>query len=547
MCGIVGCLSIHPMDVRTAALRHRGPDACGTVQVDLGWATVALGSTRLAIVDCRDIAVPFAVGYDPAVVALNGEIYNWRDLRAELSDGTPWATRSDVEVVLRAWRAWGPAMLDRFDGMFALAVADPATHRLLLARDRAGEKPLFYHMDNGDLHFASEIKALPGPFREAPCPEVDVFEYDCLDTTPFLGVHRLPPGARAVLDGPRDAVPVQTWWKLPEEVDEGMSWPAAVEQTQALVESAVRLRVPDEVPGTVLVSGGLDSALVQAVARAPRVYCCTFPADGIDCLPLATLAARGAEVVPVTFGLAEAQEALPQIAWHLDTPATWSAVAEWFLAARMRQDGYKVVLSGEGADELFGGYARYRILDRLDAMRADPNLRRYGPLCDHMIGTADEVLVRMLDRSPQGQARDHARTLVARYGGPGSLAERMMRVEWHTTMQVLLRMADRMAAASSMENRSPFLDHRLIELTARMPVQHKITQGESKAVLREVARRLGVPGPVVDDRDKRGLVVPWNAWTQAAGGSRGAWDRRGFADAMTAAWRGAWHLPTPGC
>ena len=150
------------------------------------------------------------------------------------------------------------------------------------------------------------------------------------------------------------------WW-TPPACDEGAVAPDAAEWLTETLRDAVRIRAATEVPSTALVSGGLDSAIVQAIARYPRVYCATFPADGIDCMPLARLAAQGAQVVPVTFDLDEARGALPHIAYHLDTPATWSALALWFLARQMHRDGVRVVLSGEGADEVFGGYSRYRM------------------------------------------------------------------------------------------------------------------------------------------------------------------------------------------
>jgi asparagine synthase (glutamine-hydrolysing) len=295
------------------------------------------------------------------------------------------------------------------------------------------------------------------------------------------------------------------------------------------------MRVPDEVSYGVLISGGLDSAIVQAVARTDKGYCCTFPGEGIDCIPNAQAAACGAEIVPVTFDLDETMRAFPKAVYHLDTPATWSALGHWFMAERMKADGVKVVLSGEGADELFSGYSRYKALWWLQESRNDPTLIDYHPTLDLLLGPPQEPLVKLLDRSPGGVGRDHAMALIERFSLGKDLVADMARVEWHTTMQCLLRMADKMTAAHSIENRGPFLDYRLIELAWRMPTRVKMHGGVPKAVLREVASRLGVPDSITQETCKRGLVVPWNRWRQATG-ERGKWDRADFRQAMHTTW-----------
>lgn len=556
MCGIAG--TINPSGVhlnleteRIATLKHRGPDAVGTTRVDLKWARVAAGTARLAICDAQPYAVPAFYPSCKVLVAYNGEVYNWRELREELSDGTPWQSQTDTEVVARAWRRWGPAMLSKLNGMFALALFDMEKGEVLLARDRAGEKPFYYTIqDRGarkpSLHFASEIKALPLDFIETPCAEVDVLEFDCLEATPFQGVSRLPPGTFVHLKGPEDIrdFKVQQWWTLPDEIDESMTWDEAIEQTKELLVDSIRLRADIEVPWTVLVSGGLDSAIIQAVAKADRVTCCTFAKEGIDTMPLARLAAGDAEITPVTFGLSDVTDDLDRVAYHLDTPATWSALGHWFMAKHNHEQGFKVVLTGEGADELFAGYTRYRVLWHFEQAKQDRQLANYQAMFSLLLGDRHELLAKLLDRSIDGKHRDHANRLVRRFAGANTdTVVGMCRVDWHTTMQVLLRMADTMMSAFSLENRSPFLDYRLIELATRIPTRFKIDAQNSKVVLREVARRLGVPEAIILDRDKRGLIVPWNDWTsESANTTRGKYDRRGFADAMHAAWRRAWSL-----
>jgi len=535
VCGIVATIT-----PRTGGrLVHRGPDATGSAGLVLPWASVSVEMTRLAVVDRRPIPVPFDFRASCGVVlAFNGEVYNWRDLRAALFGGTAWETDCDAEVVARAWRQWGPGMLDRMNGMWGLALVDTRLGEMFLARDRAGEKPLYYAPIGRGLAFASEIKALPIRLEETPCPDVDVFEFDCLESTPFRGVQRLGPGQylhlRDVCDLDRP-VPV-TWWRLGAEISEDMTWGRAVDETEALLVDAIRLRAVSEVPIGVQLSGGLDSAIVQAVARSNKLYTVTFPDDGVDNLSLARAASHGiADPAPVTFGLADLEAWLSQVAWHLDTPATWSAVCQWAMNKRMAEDGVVVVLSGEGADELFAGYSRYRLLYWLDRAAQDERLAGYRYARERLHGDGDEIIARMLDRSPRQSAQSRALDIVRRFRVEGAdLVANATRVEFHTTMQVLLRMADAMAAAHSLENRAVFFDYRLMNLAARMPSRFKITERESKAVLMEVARRLGVPAAVVDQSTKKGLFVPWAKWTGARD-----WDRSSFATMMKTAWQAA--------
>lgn len=548
MCGFVVTIGPAPdaeVPFCLQKLKHRGPDASGTEYVDLGYAWATVGAVRLQVVGGAQPSWPCR--YDPLgiVLAFNGEIYNWRELRDELWDGTGREPDCDAEILALGWRKWGKGFLDRLNGMFAFVLVDTRQKEVFAARDRAGEKPIYFTRETGAIAFASEIKALPllngglrMPLSRAGVADADVLEYDALESTRFRGVSNILPGHHMSLrtsDDIRSRAPVE-WWKLPhDEID--LSPESAVEVACDLVEDAVRLRGTDRgVPATVLVSGGLDSAIVQAVLKRDRVYCVTFPE--VPALDDAALAAQGAEVIPITFDLAAAQEALPEIAWHLDTPATWSALGHWFAAKQIAKDGGRVVISGEGADELFLGYSRYRALFWLDKIYADKGLEGYRSLVDKTMGDADSIMARSIDRSPDARAFAHALELVRRYSGTGPLSRQLARVEWHTTMQVLLRMADRMTAAHSLENRSPFLDYRLIEFAARLPAHHLVNETHSKVLLRRVAERLGVPVSIAWARTKRGLIVPWNAWRSATG-ARGAFDRADFSKAMEAAWESA--------
>jgi asparagine synthase (glutamine-hydrolysing) len=241
----------------------------------------------------------------------------------------------------------------------------------------------------------------------------------------------------------------------------------------------------------------------------------------------------------VTFGREHVEEVFEEVAYYLDTPATWTAFAQYFLAKRIAVDGGKIILSGEGADEIFYGYARYKALWWLDQMHADPVLDGYGETIARVLGDDARHLVgRVLDRG----FNDAPWTYADAYGGPAthSCVSRLARTEWHTTMQVLLRMLDRMTGRFGLEGRAPFLDHRLIEFVSPLPDEYKITKHETKRLLRDVARRLGVPKAITESTGKRGLSIPWNHWHGIK-----SWNRDHFADAMYGSWWRAFDLDSP--
>lgn len=554
MCGITGSVLPHrtaqrhvgdehfALRCRMDWLEHRGPDGASLDGCPLPWAQVLIGAVRLAIVGGKDVPVLLHEG--GCTLAYNGEIYNWRQLREEL--GGSWETECDGEVLLRAWRAWGPAMLGRLNGMFAFCIVDQRGE-VFLARDRAGEKPLYWTVAGGALHFASEAKALAIRLEPARCPELDALEADCTELTPFRGVFMLAPGHYLHFKDAGDALAPKPcrWWFLQGDTREDATLDELADELQALLVDAVRIRASADVKVALLLSGGLDSAIIQAIAPQDALYCCTFPQDGVDNLTAARLAAPGREVTPVTFGFDQMMSDFRAIAWHLDTPATWSAVCDWFLMQQVAQDGAKIVLSGEGADELFLGYTRYRALWWQSRAASDPLLQGYQPTRELLQGGTDEdTLVRLLDRSG-GTHSDVVRCLVRRFGPPllPDLAAAAGRIEWSTTMQVLLRMADRMAMAWSVENRSPFLDYRVAEWAARCPTSAKITLKSSKTILRVVAKRLGVHESIINERTKKGLFIPWQKWlgrdAAAQSSPRGPWDRRSFAALARSTWEAA--------
>lgn len=558
MCGIFAVINRHSHEYcgwtkeGLKLLRHRGPDKTGTLRVSLPWATVTLGMTRLKITDQSDLPVP--VGYDGVFMAYNGEIYNHRELRAEL--GVMVSTECDSELLCRGIAKVGlEKLLPMLNGMFSFVAVDTAKGCVYIARDRAGEKPLYYTTEDFRFYAASEIKALPVALWEEPCQDLETFEFDWDEQTAFQKVRRLRPGCYARLDKLEDifpqCLPVRRWWTLPFGRDDRFTkTEEAAEELEPILRDAVEIRGRTEVPIAVQLSGGLDSSIIQALLKLPSAYTVTFPADGIDNLEQAKKAACGAQPVPVTFDLASVRAALKDIAYHLDTPATWTAVAQWFMMKAISESGHRVCISGEGADELFLGYSRYRILWHLWQCRIDKYLEAYQPLGKHLLGTDTDIMTKVLDRGGTMESEARAREVVHLFNPlERSLPRAMAHIDFHSTMQVLLRMADRMASAWSVENRSPFLDYRVMEFGARLPAEICFTEDGNKAVLRALAGRLGVPWPIVHERTKKGLFIPWTKWTGGAPSSRGIWGRKSFFDEMLAAWREAFkdRLARPAC
>jgi asparagine synthase (glutamine-hydrolysing) len=247
----------------------------------------------------------------------------------------------------------------------------------------------------------------------------------------------------------------------------------------------------------VQLSGGLDSAIIQAVAKLPDLYCVTWPEQ--DNITMAKLAARGHEVRTVTFTREEMLEVLPEVAHLTNGEGTWSQVCQWFACKQIAADGCTAVLTGEGADELFGGYTRYRILYWLDRMAADPLLADYRGIITHTIGTREEVLNRMLARTSTNKAGINL---------SGGMVEAMATLDTLFGLPPLLEYGEAMAAAHGLQCRFPFMAQGVIDAAAQLPQGVRVIERESKVPLRQVARELGVARPIVNEKTKKGLFIP---------------------------------------
>ncbi|OLC56046.1 MAG: asparagine synthase (glutamine-hydrolyzing) [Acidobacteria bacterium 13_1_40CM_4_69_4] len=563
MCGIAGIIHFDPRETVDAdrlrrmcdALRHRGPDGAGQ------WieGPVGLGHRRLAIVDVAGGAQPMTNEDGALVIVHNGETYNHPSLRPELeAKGHRYRTRSDTETILHLYEEEGERCVERLRGMFAFALWDRREGRLLLARDRLGIKPLYYACSDRELLFASEIKAIlaAGPLRavlnDAVLPEFLATRFVAGEETFFRGVRKLLPG-RTLGWSLRRGFRQRRYWHLPAA---SAASPSTLREEAAIVrgrlEEAVRVHLMSDVPLGLFLSGGIDSTGIAALAARMvdgpiRTFAVGFAEKGANELAYARLAARAiqAEHREVVVSADQFFRVLPRLVWHEDEPIAFPSSVPLYFVSRLAAEHVKVVLTGEGADELFLGYNRYRVTswnERLGAAygalvpgalrgavaRAVGGLpgevRRYagrtfvglppGPrgLFFENFAVFSEARQRMLLADPgRIEARDPYAEALRCYGEAGGASlRRMSHADLQTYLVELLMKQDQMSMAASIESRVPYLDHELVDYTAALPARLKLRGFRTKAILREALRDL-VP-PEILTRRKMGFPVPLGRW-----------------------------------
>jgi asparagine synthase (glutamine-hydrolysing) len=565
MCGICGKIYFDPERLVTQqevlqmshTLAHRGPDGEGV------WANgnVGLAHRRLAIIDLRAIAAQPMSNADGSVwITFNGEIYNFRELRADLeARGYRFRTQSDTEVIIHAYEAYGRGCLERLRGMFAFAIWDARTRVLLLARDRVGKKPLFYWVGRDCLLFASEIKALLADRAVPLVPDpiaVDHFlalHYVPAPNTAFQGIYKLP--AAHWLEVRHGQIETGRYWKLRYTPKQHLTEQDAMTELRWRLAEAVRLRLVSDVPLGAFLSGGIDSSAVvaymaQETASPVRTFSVGFEENAFDERPFARMVAEryGAEHTELVVK-APVTDILPRLVWHYDEPfGDSSAVPSYAIAALTRQY-VTVVLNGDGGDENFAGYDRYfmhRMLCHGDKVprqvwRTVAALTQRLPVAWHhhvlykRLAKAAELLAQVPERryvrwfglcTPE--ERHHLYTAAFRTTVGGSDPEALFvevfgqsdTEEWtdaalaadvqlYLADDLLVKM-DRATMAHSLEARSPFLDHSLMEFVASLPAHFKLAGRNKKYLLKASLR--GVLPDVVLDRPKMGFSVPIAHW-----------------------------------
>ena len=569
MCGIAGFVQTEPshndgqavLKRMTDEIRHRGPDDSGFYND----ALAKLGHRRLSIIDVSGGHQPLSNEDDSVWIVYNGEIFNHADLRPELENtGHRFKTRCDTEMVVHAYEQYGPACLDRFRGMFSLALWNRETRTLFCARDRMGIKPFYYYWDGRVFVFGSEIKALlqhPAvsiEFEDALLPEYLSFGYNSEERTMFRGIRRLMPGHWLTLQLSGAAPPalrIEQYWNVPEAGAPGPGYQDDREwiaETRRRLEETVRMRLMSDVPLGMFLSGGVDSsaiaALIKRLTDSPvKTFSVGYQEAEYSELGYAAEVARtiGTDHHEVVVGMDDFFNTLPTLIWHEDEPIAWPSSVALYFVSRLAASQVKVVLTGEGADELFGGYDRYSWnLKNLRAaslyglvpnalrravrtqLETTPllgaNLRR--KLGHTVFGRENSIESLYLDSfcsafSLAEQNRLLKSTPEAVYGNylrywnerPGSTPlERMLYADQKTYLAELLMKQDQMSMACSIESRVPFLDHQFVEFAASVPERLKIRGNVQKYILKAAVKDL-LPASIVH-RKKMGFPTPLRQW-----------------------------------
>jgi asparagine synthase (glutamine-hydrolysing) len=571
MCGLAAIIRFDHAPVDRAALQrmsaalvHRGPDGEGEVFE----GAVGLAHRRLAIIDLATGQQPMAT--ERALIVFNGEIYNFLELRKELTArGRSFRTASDTEVILQMYEEYGESFVERLNGMFAFVLYDRVERRVLAARDHFGIKPLYMHAERGRILFASEIKALltyPGVRAAADLEGVRdylTFQYVVGERSMFAGVSRLLPGQLLIADLGRGSVRTVQYWEPKFRVDTASTEVEFTEKLQWLLGDAVKRQLQSDVPVGAYLSGGLDSSVVTALASragSERLQTFTGRFDAgpqFDESPYARLVADryGAEMHLVTPTEADFVDLMPKLVRQMDEPAAGPGLFPQYMVSRHAASRVKVVLGGQGGDEMFGGYARYLVAYLEQALKGAINetteegehivslhsivgnlaaLRQYQPMMQDfwqagLFEPMDRRYFRLIDRSGGSlsllspefrgsfdpEVRFERFSAVFNHPDTKSFYNKMTHYDMVTSLPALLQVEDRVSMACSLESRVPLLDHRIADLVASMPPRMKFRGGELKYLLKRAIGDL-LPAAVVERKDKMGFPVPLHQWARGA-------------------------------
>ena len=552
MCGILGWLGRHRSEdaerFSTALdlLAHRGPDDRGVFAAP----GVLLGHRRLSILDLSPAGhQPMIDPVSGAAIVFNGEIYNHVELRGELENlGHQFLGHSDTEVLLHALIEWGEQALSRLNGMWAFAFWQPATQRLLLARDRFGVKPLYYREGPQGLAFASEPKALLALFPEHRAVSenalLDFLGNNLLYTRGasfYEGIHVLPPAHYANYEPSTGKLRLSRYWNYPERTDEALSAEAALAQFDALFTDAVRLRLRSDVPVGLTLSGGLDSTGVLAAGSpysAQPLTCFTSVYSAGEQGELAWAQIASGAVNSPLIAVPSPQEGwldtLRKVAWHMDGPGYSPAVYPlWHLMQRARAEGVPVLLEGQGADEALAGYPQYAVLELLAYLSGKSGQRSLAGVVERLSGLNRTFSLPWAlawsarEMSPM-LLRWHRRRVgfqsLLRKGvvlppvpechmnnNDDPVRQRLLADHSLNILPGLLHYGDAISMAHGVETRNPFMDYRLVEWMFKLPARLRFNRGETKWVLREYLRAHGQTS-IGNRPDKKGYPTPVGRW-----------------------------------
>jgi asparagine synthase (glutamine-hydrolysing) len=565
MCGIAGFVNLKDRGAGAPDLRrmmdtivHRGPDGHGVYED----GTAFLGHRRLSIIDVAGGYQPMPNETGSVHITFNGEIFNHAAIRPKLEQaGHRYTTRCDTETIVHAYEEYGADCVTHFRGMFAFAIWDAGRRTLFCARDRLGIKPLYYFSNGRVFAFASEIKALlrhpeiRTEFNPALLAEYLTFGYTSGETTLFGGIRKLMPGHTLTLDVNTGREQVQRYWDVPESSEEvrktEQEW---IAECRARLEETVQMRLMSDVPLGMFLSGGVDSSAIAALMKRMRTepvktFAVGYREAAYSELGYAREVAEtiGADHHEVTIGMEDFFNALPRLVWHEDEPIAWPSSVSLYFVSRLAAEHVKVVLTGEGSDELFAGYQRYQhyLFNRrwADRYRVVPGvLRGAARRSIESSGLLSADLRRKLQHTFLGReatieslqldnfygafpAAERELMLTPRAGAQlnpyasylsywnargGPVLSQMLYADQKTYLVELLMKQDRMSMAASIESRVPFLDHPFVEFATTVPENMKIRNGTGKYIMKRAVEDLLPHGIIY--RSKMGFPTPLKTW-----------------------------------
>ena len=520
-------------------MHHRGPDDEGLF-LD---GHVGLAHNRLSILDLS------AHGHQPmndpqgrTWIVYNGEIYNFQEIRRDLeAEGHQFHSTGDTEVILHAYRQWGRSCVDHFNGMFAFVIYDQKTGELFAVRDRLGIKPLYFYVDDRQFVFASETKAIllagdvPRRMRREALPELVAFRYVSNGQTLFENIHELKPGHWIEVN--RQGHRVKSYWDISFDAADEATDDQWVEGFRRQLAKSVKYQLISDVPVGCALSGGVDSSLVTALSCEASISTMKTFSIGFDdpVYDERRYARQVSEMLRVendsrVLGETTFYENLPRLVWHMDEPINHpNAVGIWMLA-KLAREKVIVLLTGEGGDELMGGYGRFQtVLRQRHLAKAVPGSRLVARLVPDRVGGRTSRVARELRRDDDGHliwsssylASPHVRMLfgdgaieqaetqrrvILEAAPRNNLISRHLYLEQKTYLVSLLMRNDKMTMAESLEGRVPFLDHHVVEYAARVPTSLKVNRHQGKIALVRLAGE--VFGPELFRRSKSGFGLP---------------------------------------
>ncbi|MDX4048449.1 asparagine synthase (glutamine-hydrolyzing) [Aliarcobacter skirrowii] len=566
MCGIVGFISQrndkeHIIQKQLETLYHRGPDA-QSKYID---NNIAFGHTRLAIIDIDNAVQPMTSTDNRYIIIFNGEIYNYLELRQHLvSKGMKFKTHSDTEVLLNMYIVYGKECVSKLNGMFAFAVYDKVKDSMFLARDHFGIKPLYYTYQNNDFIFASEVKAiLEYPDIKAEVDQKSLNEYMTFQVmlkkhTLFKNIHSLEPATYLYLESGK-IKEKKKYWEFDYNIDETLSEEEYTTELLHLLENSLNIQTRSDVPIGAYLSGGIDSSLVSTLASKNyfgdfHTFCGGFKdSKDFDETHYAQIVQKSInsihhEIFPTSKDFTDNFE---KIMYHMDYPEAGPGVFSQYMVSKLVSQHVKVVLGGQGGDEIFGGYTRYAVAYLEQALKGAifetseegkhlvtlqsiiPNmaqLKNYIPLLkeqfkEGLFDPMDERYYRMMNRShnlhkiynqeflstfEEEQLLDKFKQ-VFNHPDTKSYFNKMTHFDLKTLLPALLHVEDRMSMAVSIESRVPILDYRIVELASKMPPAMKFSGGKTKAMLIKSVKNI-LPKEIINRKDKMGFPTPINNW-----------------------------------